>query len=159
MSVQEPRSPRLAEGTESSGLEVVAAFFTMSTPSRNTSSKHLSVVCGHVSAQFDVDLFKSQTALGKRNIKCVLVGSDWVTPTRLESLGGKGSAKNWKRSITYNKSPIGSILFPDGDICSDASLNGPASCRLGTPPPSAITASDLLVQWHVVLITYCVTQY
>ena len=80
MSVQEPRSPRLAEGTESSGLEVVAAFFTMSTPSRNTSSKHLSVVCGHVSAQFDVDLFKSQTALGKRNIKCVLVGSDLVTP-------------------------------------------------------------------------------
>ena len=109
-----------------------------------------------MSAQFDVDFFKSQTALGKRNIKCVLVGSDWVTPSKLESLGGKGSAKNWKRSITHNKSPIGSILFLDGDICSDASLNDPASCHLHLQLLLLLT---LLILWYVVLLTYCVTLY
>ena len=66
-------------------------------PSCGSGTRLLSVSCGTLCAQFDVDLFKSQSALGKKNIKCVQVaGSDWVlTPDRFESMGGKGSVVYW----------------------------------------------------------------
>ena len=95
------------------------------TLSRGSGTRLLSVSCGTLCAQFDVDLFKSQSALGKKNIKCVQVaGSDWVTP-----------ARNWKRSIIFNKSPIGSFLSLSHDSY-DATLVCSQSLVEASPPPT-----------------------
>ena len=83
--------------------------------------KYLPVSCGCVNARFYVDLYRCECVLGKKFVKCILHGSKWFTPGRLESLGGKGSAKNWKHSIVSNKSPMSPVLGHSED-----SVNSPA---------------------------------
>ena len=105
----------------------------------------LPVTCGSVSAKFDINLFKTESAQGKKSVKCVLVGSEWVTPTRFEIMGGRGTAKNWKHSIIYNKASISSVLVNEG-VSQDASgarqqlLNTTPTtggCQLSLASPSA----------------------
>ena len=80
-------------------------------------------------------LSHSQPLARKISNACkLLAGSDWVTPARFEAMGGKGSAKNWKRSIIFNKSPIGSILSLSHDS-SDATLVCSQSLVEASPPP------------------------
>ena len=98
----------------------------------------LLVTCGSVSAKFDLNLFRSESALGKKSIKCVLVGSEWVTPAKLETMGGKGSTRNWKRSIVYNKAPISTILFSGG--VSQGTSEG-SQQSMATPPAAASAAT------------------
>ena len=45
--------------------------------------------------------------------KCILSGSTWYTPSEFEFLGGKAKAKNWKRSIKFNNSPLSVLLDSD----------------------------------------------
>ena len=117
-------------------------------PVRMASNIHglLPVTCGSASAKFDINLFRTESAQGKKSIKCILVGSEWVTPTRFEAMGGKGIAKNWKRSIVYNKAPISSVLDNEG-LSQDALgakqqlLNTPSSSgghRLSLTSPSVV---------------------
>ena len=98
----------------------------------------LLVTCGSVSAKFDLNLFRSESALGKKSIKCVLVGSEWVTPAKLETMGGKGSTRNWKRSIVYNKAPISTILFSGG--VSQGTSEG-SQQPMATPPAATSAAT------------------
>ena len=72
--------------------------------------KYLLVSCGSANARFYVDLYRSDCALGKKLVKCVLHGSERITPGRLESMRGKGSTKNLKCTINFNKSPIYAVL-------------------------------------------------
>ena len=45
----------------------------------------LPVSCGSVTAKFDLKLFKSESARGKKSgIKCVFAGSEWITPSKFE---------------------------------------------------------------------------
>ena len=96
-----------------------------------------------MSANFDVNLFRTESNLVKKLVKCVLVGSEWVTPTRLESMGGKGSAKNWQRSIICNKAPISSILDGSQQPAATSSITAGAALS-ATNSGSASTPESML---------------
>ena len=87
-------------------------------PSADAQCQFLIVNCGSEEGEFYAEKLKSGTS------KCILSGSKWYTPSEFESLGGKAKAKNWKRSIRFNNSPL--LVWLDSDASS--------SKNLGTPP-------------------------
>ena len=43
-------------------------------------------------------------------MKCILSHSNWFTPVKFESLGGKEKSKNWRRSIYHGNTQLGNYL-------------------------------------------------
>lgn len=56
----------------------------------------LSIRCKTTTAE----LFKSRLGSGGRG-KCIKYKDQWFTPSEFENLCGRGSSKDWKRSIRY----------------------------------------------------------
>ncbi|KAK7884680.1 hypothetical protein WMY93_027803 [Mugilogobius chulae] len=42
--------------------------------------------------------------------KCIVANSQWYTPSHFEKRAGKGANKNWKSSICYRGTPLGTLL-------------------------------------------------
>ena len=61
----------------------------------------LDIVCGSLSASLCVkNLYNGSS-------RCVLLGSVVLTPCEFERRAGRGSTKNWKKSIRYCGRPLG----------------------------------------------------
>ena len=64
----------------------------------------LDIVCGSSNASLCVkDLYNGSS-------RCVLLGSVVLTPCEFERRAGRGSTKNWKKSIRYCGIPLGELL-------------------------------------------------
>lgn len=67
-------------------------------------------------------LHKEKFGSGGRG-KCIRVDGKWFTPNEFENLCGRGSSKDWKRSIRYGGRPLqylieDSILVPHAASCT-----------------------------------------
>ncbi|XP_053954535.1 deformed epidermal autoregulatory factor 1 [Anastrepha obliqua] len=87
------------------------------------------------------DLYRSKLGSGGRG-RCVKYKDKWYTPSEFENVCGRGSSKDWKRSIKYGGKSLQSliddgILTPHATNCSctvccdDEAASGPV--RLFTP--------------------------
>ena len=94
---------------------------------KDTVGKFLMVNCGSEVGKFYAEKLKSSTS------KCILSGSKWYTPSEFESLGGKAKAKNWKRSIRFNNSPLSVLL--DSDALSSKNPGNPHTKEKNTFKP------------------------
>lgn len=81
---------------------------------KDTLGKFLTVNCGSEEGKFYAKKLMSGTS------KCILSGSKWYSPSEFESLGGKAKAKNWKKSIQFNNSPLS--VWLDSDASSSKNL-------------------------------------
>ncbi|CAD5110780.1 DgyrCDS146 [Dimorphilus gyrociliatus] len=80
-------------------------------------------------------LHKEKFGSGGRG-KCIRVNEKWFTPNEFENFCGRGSSKDWKRSIRYGGRPL-QFLIEDGILvphaasctcsacCDDESVNAP----------------------------------
>ncbi|CAG9800485.1 unnamed protein product [Chironomus riparius] len=88
------------------------------------------------------ELFKTRLGSGGRG-RCIKLKDKWYTPSEFENLCGRGSSKDWKRSIRYGGRSLQAlidegILTPHATSCTcaaccddDATASGPV--RLFTP--------------------------
>ncbi|CAO1373248.1 unnamed protein product [Diamesa serratosioi] len=88
------------------------------------------------------ELFKSRLGSGGRG-RCIKHKDNWYTPSEFENLCGRGSSKDWKRSIRYGGRSLQAlidenVLTPHATSCTcsaccddDATAAGPV--RLFTP--------------------------
>lgn len=70
------------------------------------------------------ELHKQKLGSGSRG-KCIKVGDMWFTPTEFESMAGRGSSKDWKRSIRFGGHML-QKLIEDGNLAPHA-----ISCTCG----------------------------
>merc|ERR1719193_2087234 len=52
---------------------------------------------------------KSKFGSGGRG-NCMKVGQRWMTPNEFEQLAGRASSKDWKRSVRFQKHPLGHLI-------------------------------------------------
>uniref|UniRef100_A0A0A9YCZ0 Deformed epidermal autoregulatory factor 1 n=1 Tax=Lygus hesperus TaxID=30085 RepID=A0A0A9YCZ0_LYGHE len=76
------------------------------------------VRCKNTSAE----LHKNRFGSGGRG-RCIKYGSQWYTPSEFETLCGRGSSKDWKRSIRFGGRSLqslidGGILMPHATSCT-----------------------------------------
>ena len=90
----------------------------------------VSVKCSSASGIIHLDKLKLSSADNKGGIKCILCDSAWYTPVELESLEGKRKSRNWRRSIYYHNTPLGTHLSSLGLITNKS---GSASPRTLSP--------------------------
>ncbi|XP_076024184.1 uncharacterized protein LOC143014259 isoform X3 [Genypterus blacodes] len=54
--------------------------------------------------------FLKRDKLAKGEFKCIVVKKQWFTPPEFEKFAGKGSNKNWKKSILCLSTPLGKLI-------------------------------------------------
>ncbi|KAF1744272.1 hypothetical protein MXB_1709 [Myxobolus squamalis] len=96
------------------------------------------VRCRDMSAE----LHKGRLGSGSKG-KCIKMGDSWFTPSEFESMAGRGSSKDWKRSIRFGGHTLlklieEGILAPHAiactcSICCGESHLGSGPVRLFTP--------------------------
>ena len=70
------------------------------------------------------ELFKARLGSGGRG-RCIKLKDKWYTPSEFENLCGRGSSKDWKRSIRYGGRSLQAlidegILTPHATSCTCA---------------------------------------
>ncbi|KII63313.1 Deformed epidermal autoregulatory factor 1 [Thelohanellus kitauei] len=91
--------------------------------------------------EMSAELHKSRLGSGSKG-KCIKMGESWLTPSEFESLAGRGSSKDWKRSIrfgghTLQKLIEEGILAPHAIACTCAICCGES--HLGSGPVRLFT--------------------
>ncbi|KAF0989129.1 hypothetical protein HZS_101 [Henneguya salminicola] len=87
------------------------------------------------------ELHKNRLGSGSKG-KCIKMGDSWFTPSEFESIAGRGSSKDWKRSIrfgghTLQKLIEEGILAPHAIACTCAICCGES--HLGSGPVRLFT--------------------
>lgn len=72
------------------------------------------------------ELFKSRLGSGGRG-RCIKYKDQWFTPSEFENLCGRGSSKDWKRSIRYGGRSL-QALIDEGIITPHATSCTCAAC-------------------------------
>lgn len=101
-------------------------------------SESIPIRCKTTSAE----LFKSKLGSGGRG-RCIKCKDQWYTPSEFEQMCGRGSSKDWKRSIRYSGRSLqalidGGVITPHATNCScsacaDDDLVATGPVRLFTP--------------------------
>lgn len=91
--------------------------------------------------EMSAELHKSRLGSGSKG-KCIKMGDAWLTPSEFESIAGRGSSKDWKRSIrfgghTLQKLIEEGILAPHAIACTCAICCGES--HLGSGPVRLFT--------------------
>lgn len=72
------------------------------------------------------ELYKSRLGSGGRG-RCIKYKEDWLTPSEFEHMCGRGSSKDWKRSIRYGGRSL-QALIDDGNLAPHATSCTCAAC-------------------------------
>ena len=67
---------------------------------KDTLGLYISITCGKISGQLYPDRMSK-----KSPGKCILVGSQWYSPSEVESLAGK-KARKWRQSLLHLGKPL-----------------------------------------------------
>ncbi|XP_059055195.1 deformed epidermal autoregulatory factor 1 [Achroia grisella] len=136
--IQNPPSPNTHHEDEAGTASAPATMVATTRSWAETANMPvLPVRCKNTSAEFHKQRFGS----GGRG-RCIKYGRNWYTPSEFEAKCGRGSSKDWKRSIKFGGRSIQAlidegILTPHatsctcGACCDDQSAMGPI--RLFTP--------------------------
>lgn len=107
--------------SSSSSNALQEAMNTISWETAN-SSEVLSIRCKSTTA----DLYKSRLGSGGRG-RCVKYKEQWYTPSEFENVCGRGSSKDWKRSIRYGGRSL-QALIDEGVLTPHATSCTCAAC-------------------------------
>ena len=103
-----------------SGGVVTSGATTGLTPGLESNSPPvvLDVVCGQNQASLCLEKLKSGSKTA-----CVLLNGAWLTPNQYQHVSGRGTARDWKRSIKHNGTSLKALL------ASKVLTFDPPSCR------------------------------